>query len=146
MEARVAKWGNSLSLRIPKDIASRLGLAEGVCVEIETEGERIIVSRGRPRYRLSELLVGMTPKAMHRAFDWDPMPAANRSTSRLYEPVAGDLIWTDFDPRVGREQSGRGPALVVSPVSSGAPLASRSYARSRRAYAPSAPARSCRRV
>jgi mRNA interferase MazF len=25
------------------------------------------------------------------------------------------LIWTDFDPRVGREQSGRRPALVVSP-------------------------------
>ena len=33
-----------------------------------------------------------------------------------YEPDAGDLIWTDFDPRVGREQSGRRPALVVSPV------------------------------
>jgi len=32
-----------------------------------------------------------------------------------YEPQAGDLIWTDFDPRVGREQSGRRPALVVSP-------------------------------
>jgi mRNA interferase MazF len=28
---------------------------------------------------------------------------------------AGDLIWTDFDPRFGREQSGRRPALVVSP-------------------------------
>jgi mRNA interferase MazF len=33
-----------------------------------------------------------------------------------YRPEAGDLIWTDFDPRVGREQSGRRPALVVSPV------------------------------
>jgi len=33
-----------------------------------------------------------------------------------YAPAAGDLIWTDFDPRVGREQSGRRPALVVSPV------------------------------
>lgn len=37
-----------------------------------------------------------------------------------YEPEAGDLIWTDFDPRVGREQSGREqsgrrPALVLSP-------------------------------
>lgn len=29
-----------------------------------------------------------------------------------YEPAAGDLIWTDF----GREQSGRRPAVVVSPV------------------------------
>lgn len=33
-----------------------------------------------------------------------------------FEPDAGDLIWTDFDPRVGREQSGRRPALVVSPL------------------------------
>ncbi len=32
-----------------------------------------------------------------------------------YVPEAGDLIWTDFDPRVGREQAGRRPALVVSP-------------------------------
>ena len=32
-----------------------------------------------------------------------------------YAPEAGDLIWTDFDPRVGREQIGRRPALVVSP-------------------------------
>ena len=32
-----------------------------------------------------------------------------------YEPQAGDLIWTDFDPRTGREQGGRRPALVVSP-------------------------------
>jgi mRNA interferase MazF len=34
----------------------------------------------------------------------------------MYRPSAGDLVWTDFDPRVGREQSGRRPALVVSPV------------------------------
>jgi mRNA interferase MazF len=33
-----------------------------------------------------------------------------------YAPEAGDLIWTDFDPRTGREQSGRRPALVVSPA------------------------------
>jgi len=34
----------------------------------------------------------------------------------IYEPEAGDLIWTDFDPRIGREQSGGRPALVLSPV------------------------------
>jgi mRNA interferase MazF len=31
-----------------------------------------------------------------------------------YEPDAGDLIWMDFDPRTGREQAGRRPALVLS--------------------------------
>jgi len=33
-----------------------------------------------------------------------------------YEPNAGDLIWTDFDPTRGRGQAGRRPALVVSPA------------------------------
>lgn len=31
-----------------------------------------------------------------------------------YAPHQGDLIWTDFDPRIGREQAGRRPALVLS--------------------------------
>ena len=33
-----------------------------------------------------------------------------------YWPDAGDLIWTDFDPTLGREQAGRRPALAVSPM------------------------------
>lgn len=31
-----------------------------------------------------------------------------------YEPHQGDLIWTHFDPQMGREQAGRRPALVLS--------------------------------
>ncbi len=30
-------------------------------------------------------------------------------------PERGDLVWLDFDPQAGREQSGRRPALVISP-------------------------------
>jgi len=37
-------------------------------------------------------------------------------TASAYVPDAGDLIWTDFDPPMGREQAGRRPALVVSSV------------------------------
>lgn len=33
-----------------------------------------------------------------------------------FAPDAGDLVWIDFDPRTGREQGGRRPALVISPV------------------------------
>ena len=35
-------------------------------------------------------------------------------TEPTWQPDAGDLIWTDFNPTKGREQSGRRPALVVS--------------------------------
>lgn len=31
-------------------------------------------------------------------------------------PQEGDLIWTDFDPHIGREQAGRRPAVVISPA------------------------------
>ena len=34
-----------------------------------------------------------------------------------YVPERGDLIWLDFDPQAGHEQSGRRPALVLSPRS-----------------------------
>jgi mRNA interferase MazF len=32
-------------------------------------------------------------------------------------PDQGDLVWLDFDPQAGREQSGRRPAVVLSPRS-----------------------------
>lgn len=31
-------------------------------------------------------------------------------------PQEGDLIWTDFNPHIGREQAGRRPAVVISPA------------------------------
>lgn len=33
-----------------------------------------------------------------------------------YVPQAGDIIWLNFDPQAGHEQSGRRPALVLSPI------------------------------
>jgi antitoxin MazE len=72
MQVQVARWGNSLGLRIPKDIARRAGLREGARVDVEAEGDRIIISPARPRYVLADLLKGMTPEAMRQAFDWGP--------------------------------------------------------------------------
>ena len=72
MQVQISRWGNSLGLRIPRDIARRLGLAEGARVEIETEGDRIVISAPRRVYTLDELLVGITPEAMREAFDWGP--------------------------------------------------------------------------
>lgn len=31
-----------------------------------------------------------------------------------YTPCRGDIVWIDFDPTKGHEQSGRSPAIVVS--------------------------------
>jgi antitoxin MazE len=72
MQVQVSRWGNSLGLRIPKDIAIRAGLREGTRVDIEIEGDRIIIAPAQPRYVLAELLKGMTAEAMREAFDWGP--------------------------------------------------------------------------
>lgn len=72
MQVQLARWGNSLGLRIPKDIATRFRLSEGRRVEIAAEGDRIIIRMDRPRYDLDELLEGISPDVMRDAFDWGP--------------------------------------------------------------------------
>jgi mRNA interferase MazF len=34
----------------------------------------------------------------------------------LYTPTKGDIVWLNFNPQSGHEQSGRRPALVISPL------------------------------
>ncbi len=72
MQVQISKWGNSLGVRVPKDVAAKLGLSEGSRVDVSVEGDRIVISSKRPVYKLEELLSGITPKAMRKAFDWGP--------------------------------------------------------------------------
>ncbi|MGI9452091.1 MAG: AbrB/MazE/SpoVT family DNA-binding domain-containing protein [Geminicoccaceae bacterium] len=71
MQMHITRWGNSLGVRIPKDLARQLGMTEGTVVEVTAEGDRLVLKAARPSYRLGELLEGMTPEAMHQALDWD---------------------------------------------------------------------------
>jgi antitoxin MazE len=67
MVTQIAKWGNSLGIRIPRDVAARLGLTEGTRVEIEPHGDRIMITKAARRFTLEELLEGMTPERQHPA-------------------------------------------------------------------------------
>jgi antitoxin MazE len=72
IQVQIAKWGNSLGLRVPRDIAARVGLSEGMRVDVEAADDgRIIVTRSRRRFTLDELLAGMTPEREH-ALEEDP--------------------------------------------------------------------------
>lgn len=70
MRVSVAKWGNSLGLRVPKELAARFGLREGSRIEIVAEDDRLVLIPARSAFTLEELLAGMTPEAMREAFDW----------------------------------------------------------------------------
>jgi antitoxin MazE len=70
MEVQLTRWGSSLGMRIPKELATRFGLSEGAKVNVDADGDRIVVSVARPRYRLEELLVDLTHDDLAAAFDW----------------------------------------------------------------------------
>ena len=70
MEVQLTRWGSSLGMRIPKELATRFGLSEGAKVNVDADGDRIVVSVARPRYRLEELLVDLTHDDLAAAVDW----------------------------------------------------------------------------
>lgn len=63
VQLKVTRWGNSLGLRVPKDVAARAGLAEGARVDIEGfDDGRIVITPSRRRFTIEELVEGMTPE------------------------------------------------------------------------------------
>ncbi len=72
MQVQLSRWGNSLGMRIPKELATRFALTEGAQVDIEADGERIVISLPRPKYRIEDLVADMTHDNIRQAFDWGP--------------------------------------------------------------------------
>jgi antitoxin MazE len=65
MKAKIAKWGNSLAVRLPKPYADELGLKAGSTVEVEKDGTRLAIEtvprQKIPHYRLEDLLAQIKP-------------------------------------------------------------------------------------
>jgi antitoxin MazE len=67
-QVQIAKWGNSLGLRVPRDVAARAGLTEGTRVDVETRDDgSVVIRKAKRRYTLEELVAGMTPDKAHPA-------------------------------------------------------------------------------
>jgi antitoxin MazE len=67
---RVARWGNSLAVRIPQALAEQAQLDEGAEVEVSVEGRDLRIRRRPRRYTLDELLDQVTPENRHGETDW----------------------------------------------------------------------------
>ena len=73
MESRVQKWGNSLALRIPKPLATEVGLADNSAVELSLrDGRLIITPLVKPKASLASLLSQVTEKNKHHEIDTGP--------------------------------------------------------------------------
>ncbi|WP_072623264.1 AbrB/MazE/SpoVT family DNA-binding domain-containing protein [Spirulina major] len=70
MVATVAKWGNSLAVRIPQNLAKEIHLTEGVEIDLGVvDGTLVMKPRNRKRYSLDELINGITPENLHTEID-----------------------------------------------------------------------------
>lgn len=75
MKSAIAKWGNSLALRLPRALAESAALREGSAVDLRLEGDSLVITPTRPRYRLEDLLASYETtddEAESREVDWGP--------------------------------------------------------------------------
>jgi antitoxin MazE len=71
-KAQVAKWGNSLAVRIPKSVAEQARLREGDSIVIEALEGHIEVRPAERIPTLEELVAQITPKNRHKETEWGP--------------------------------------------------------------------------
>jgi antitoxin MazE len=67
---QIAKWGNSLGLRLPKRVAVEAQVDEGDTVVISVKNGAIVIRPSRPTYSLDRLVTKITRRNRHNESDW----------------------------------------------------------------------------
>jgi antitoxin MazE len=70
MATQIAKWGNSLGLRLSKAVAEEAELGEGDRVDVSVRNGTILIRPARRTYSLGELVAKITAKNRHTESDW----------------------------------------------------------------------------
>lgn len=93
MKVKIAKWGNSLAVRLPKRLADELDLAPGTTVDLEKQGSKLTIESTAPKvpyYRLEDLLAQIKPGDKPPPLvDWGPEVGAE---------ILPDEDWSDIAP------------------------------------------------
>ena len=74
---RIAKWGNSLGLRVPKSVAREARLEDGDTVNVSVQNGTIVVKPARPAYSLDTLVAKITSGNRHDETDWGTTPVGH---------------------------------------------------------------------
>ncbi len=72
MRSSVARWGNSLAVRLPKGIADSAEIGEGTEIELECKDGEIVLRRAKPKYAIKDLMARFKPEHRHEETDWGP--------------------------------------------------------------------------
>ena len=70
MNTQIAKWGNSLAVRIPGAFAKDLNLKEGTALDVSLVEGGILLRPSPKEYTLEELVSRITPENAHEETDW----------------------------------------------------------------------------
>ncbi len=111
MKVKIAKWGNSLAVRLPKRLADELRLKAGDTIELEVRGSELVIRTAPvskvPYYRLEDLLAQIKPGDTPPPFeDWGILPSEwpDEDWSDI-APTDEEKGTTDADDR--RKRAGR---------------------------------------
>lgn len=63
METNIQQWGNSLGIRIPKNIAQKLSLSHGSIINISIKDDHIALYP--KKYNLTDMLANITEDNCH---------------------------------------------------------------------------------
>ena len=71
MKTKIARWGNSLAVRLPKHALKDLELKEGALVELSAkDGKLVLTPRHAADPELDKLIAAITPKNRYPETDW----------------------------------------------------------------------------
>ncbi len=77
MKTQLARWGNSVAVRIPKAVAEAAKLRPGDQLDVSVEDPGILrIRKKKGKQKLSQLVRGITPANLHGETDWGK-PAEN---------------------------------------------------------------------
>jgi antitoxin MazE len=66
MNTKITAWGNSLAVRIPKDLLKEFKLKENDEVTIEGTEKGIVIASARKKYNLRDLVKKIDDNNVHR--------------------------------------------------------------------------------
>ncbi|MEC5425864.1 AbrB/MazE/SpoVT family DNA-binding domain-containing protein [Virgibacillus sp. C22-A2] len=67
---KIQKWGNSLAVRIPSNIADEIKITQGSDVELRIENQELKIVPAKKKPTLEELMAKITPENRHGEIDW----------------------------------------------------------------------------
>ena len=70
MKTKLQKWGNSLGVRLPKNIAEQKSLKEGVGVTVLLKNNQIVIEPVKEELSLQSMLAEVNENNLHSETDW----------------------------------------------------------------------------